>query len=118
MPTVLDFMRDNSPPTVSTLTSQIREYKSDITELEIRKHRELVQNKYIIESGCCVKRIDIRCLEFFVKLGVSLLTLGFCFTMLIIKPSDCEDGSTIYVSLISVIVTSWMASVTDIGSSS
>lgn len=96
-------------PQSQTLSNRLVQYREKNNDLQIKYNREKELNKHVIKSCCGYGGyVDIRCLELIVKVCISILTLAFCFFMLFMFPSDCTDNSAIYISIISVIISSWL----------
>lgn len=92
--------------TVATPDSQVRES----IVLNIRPEDLSKGNLNISRDGmlCCGNKTHPRMLSFSVKVGISLMILGFSMYKLYKQePCDCADDSVVYVSLITSILSVW-----------
>ena len=105
-----DESKENKSPSmraVSIMESAVQSITRPRMEAKIQLERERHQARYAI-NWCCPGYVDERCLKLSFKMILSLMVLTFCCSMLVLFPSDCDDNSAVYVSMISGILSAWL----------
>jgi len=68
------------------------------------KHKN--ETKYNIQ--CCGRMWDRRGLEMLIKIIITFVIIIYSGTMLIVFPSECDDNSAVFLSLITSVVSYWL----------
>jgi len=77
-------------------------------EIQPNDFRNSVSNKErFIRSCCCGRSIDVKGVQLALQVTVSLLTLLFCMTSILLYQRACNEQ---YFSMISSIVSFWLGS--------
>lgn len=76
---------------------------------EVYHHKADVDIDNKLSICCCERKTDKRLIQIGVQIALSFVILTFSFVQLILWNDPCDSGKEVYVSLISAVLSFWLA---------